>query len=304
MSRMSKTSWKSIQSKLARLKYDPGPIDGICGAKTITALKAFQKAFRLDIDGRFGPNTRSALFPSAGKIDTMVMTCAQMAAISYKLDKNKWTEVDTELEDDFKLKVTHRCPAPDVEAYMLSNNCLLIPGSNSAADYFKFNFVVNKTAEKTRTLILTPKGRVVFSKETKAGASGTIWHQGFLEHAETIYNWIIKNKLEWPSLIIGHSLGAASAQILSKTFATPAIGFAAPRLRKAKGRITLDHLSLSICRNDDGVCKLPRRFHHIGQTKALVHNNPKGGMNHNMAAYIDALKNQKPGLNIPTVWDP
>lgn len=301
---MSGKSWKSIQRQLRKLNYDPGPIDGIRGAKTLAAVKAFQAANGLVVDGIVGRRTRDVMFGSSGRIDHSIMTSAHLAALSYQLRQKRKGAADKELDAKFGLTVTRRCPTPGVEAYMLSNNCLLIPGSNSFADYVRFNLRVIKAGAKQLTLSYKHADKEVFSKETKAGASRTIWHQGFFSHANIISKWIGADQSDWPSLIIGHSLGAASAQILSKTFVSPAIGFAAPKLRKVNGRIKHDHLSLSICRADDIVCSLPSGFHHTGQTRQLIHKNRKRGLNHNMTAYIDALENQKPGLNIPTVWDP
>lgn len=301
---MSRTSWKSIQRQLKKLGHDPGPIDGVQGAKTINAVKAFQRAAGLLPDGIVGRKTRGVMFENAQKIDYSIMTCAQLAAISYKLKQNSKGTADTTLGDDFGLTVKRRCPTPGVEAYMLSNGCLLIPGSNSFADYIRFNLRIIRLGAKQLKLTYKQGDNEVFSEDAKAGASRTIWHQGFLAHATIIYDWIGKDQSNWPNLVIGHSLGAASAQILSKTFVTPAIGFAAPKLRKVNGRINHDHLSLSICRDDDVVCTLPGGFHHTGQIKKLIHKKRKRGLNHNMKAYIDALENQAPGLNIPTVWDP
>lgn len=301
---MSRASWKSVQRQLTQLNFDPGPIDGIRGAKTINAVKAFQAASGLVADGIVGRRTRDVLFESAGTIDYSIMTSAKLAALSYKLKQKKKGAGDKRLEKDFQLKVVRRCPVPGVEAYMLNNGCLLIPGSNSFADYIRFNLRVIKAGAKQLSLSYTHADKEVFSEKTKAGASRTIWHQGFFSHANAIYKWIGKDQSNWPNLIIGHSLGAASAQILSKTFVTPAIGFAAPKLRRVDGPIKHDHLSLSICREDDIVCSLPTGFHHTGQTKILIHKRRKRGLNHKMKAYIDALENQKPGLDIPTVWDP
>jgi hypothetical protein len=301
---MSKTSWKSIQQQLKKLQFEPGPIDGVQGSKTINAIKAFQKAHGLTADGVVGPKTRSALFGSSEAVDHSVMTCARLAQISYTLRPKKLTSGDRTLEKDFKLSVTKSCPHANVEAYMLSNGCLLIPGSNSFADYLSHNLRLKRVGSKKLKLSYLHARNDVFSSGTKRGVSRTIWHQGFLAHANIIYNWIGKDPSKWPKFIIGHSLGAASAQILSKTFLTPAIGFAAPRLRKTSGAVKYDNLSLSICRDDDIVCNLPPGFHHTGQTSILYHKNRKRGLNHKMESYIDALKNQPPGLHVPTVWDP
>lgn len=52
---------KLLQAKLEQLGYDPGPQDGIFGAKTLVAVKAFQEAFGLSPDGMAGKNTIAEL---------------------------------------------------------------------------------------------------------------------------------------------------------------------------------------------------------------------------------------------------
>ena len=52
---------REIQSRLKALSYDPGPIDGVRGRRTIAAIKAFQRDRGLVVDGIVGPNTRRAL---------------------------------------------------------------------------------------------------------------------------------------------------------------------------------------------------------------------------------------------------
>ncbi|CAN5620663.1 hypothetical protein BH09MYX1_BH09MYX1_13240 [soil metagenome] len=49
------------QEALARLGFEPGPIDGRKGRQTVIALKAFQKSVGLLEDGVVGPTTRAAL---------------------------------------------------------------------------------------------------------------------------------------------------------------------------------------------------------------------------------------------------
>jgi len=55
---------KAIQQALVDKGYDPGVVDGIWGRNTIAALKAFQQAAGLEIDGIYGPMTAAALFPA------------------------------------------------------------------------------------------------------------------------------------------------------------------------------------------------------------------------------------------------
>lgn len=52
----------TIQAALQEAGYNPGPIDGIRGRRTIRAVKAFQRAHGLQVDGIVGPLTAAALF--------------------------------------------------------------------------------------------------------------------------------------------------------------------------------------------------------------------------------------------------
>jgi peptidoglycan hydrolase-like protein with peptidoglycan-binding domain len=50
-----------VQTLLAELGYDPGPVDGRSGQRTVTAVKAFQKRERLTVDGRLTESLLAAL---------------------------------------------------------------------------------------------------------------------------------------------------------------------------------------------------------------------------------------------------
>lgn len=52
---------KSIQTALAAHGFDPGPLDGIMGGKTLAAVKSFQQSRGLIVDGIVGVATWSAL---------------------------------------------------------------------------------------------------------------------------------------------------------------------------------------------------------------------------------------------------
>jgi len=51
----------ALQTKLEALGYAPGPLDGIYGVATESAVRAFQRDHDLQIDGIVGPRTRAAL---------------------------------------------------------------------------------------------------------------------------------------------------------------------------------------------------------------------------------------------------
>lgn len=211
-----------------------------------------------------------------------VKEAAKLAAHSYNV----------RAESNLKSMISDECPVAGVEATLLNNGFLLIPGSNSLSDFLQFNLRVWNIGNVKFDLAATTAVR---------GASGTIWHQGFFAHAKAIYDWMGDRR---PILIIGHSLGAASAQILSKSWARTSIGFAAPRPRKARGQIANDELSLSINRSDDVVPGRPSTFSHMGTVRKLRHKSRKPGLNHSMHAYIDALDNHIGADKIPDVWNP
>ncbi|MCL6445580.1 MAG: peptidoglycan-binding protein [Alicyclobacillus sp.] len=54
---------EEVQYKLNQLGYSSGTVDGIFGTKTLNAVRAFQKAHGLTVDGIVGPVTWSKLFP-------------------------------------------------------------------------------------------------------------------------------------------------------------------------------------------------------------------------------------------------
>jgi uncharacterized protein (TIGR02594 family) len=60
---------KDIQQALAAAGFDPGPIDGIRGRRTIQAIKEFQEANGLKADGIVGPQTTAKLFPGGALED-------------------------------------------------------------------------------------------------------------------------------------------------------------------------------------------------------------------------------------------
>lgn len=180
----------------------------------------------------------------------------------------------------------------DVEAHFLKNGILLIPGSNSVMDYLKFNL---------RVLNIGGKRYRIDDPTAEKGASGTLWHQGFLRHAKVIFDWMQANN-QRPKYIIGHSLGAAATQILSKSYACAGIGFAAPRPRRARGAVKHDEHCLCINRDDDIVCTLPGHFFHMGKVMTCRANRSIFGPDHSMVHYNKVVDEAQAAGLLPETW--
>lgn len=152
-------------------------------------------------------------------------------------------------------RILHSCPDQDVQGHVLQGNILLLPGSNSIRDYLRFNL---------RPLNLGGTRLTMTQDGTDRGASGTMWHQGFLTYARILYDWL-DGLNQTPDLIVGHSLGAAAAQILCRSYGCPTICFAAPRPKFVSGPIKHDSELLIINRGDDLVPDMPPSFSHMGK---------------------------------------
>ena len=178
----------------------------------------------------------------------------------------------------------------DVDAMVLEGGTLLLPGSNSLNDYVKFNLRVFNVGN-TRYRLDDPA--------TERGASQTIWHQGFLSYAKHVFDWLGPRK---PTYIIGHSLGAAAAQILCRTYLVPTIGFAAPRPKRVNGPVKSDDLCLTVCRTDDLVVGLVPGFSRMGRECVVRPGHPSGVFPHAMRHYRTLLTEFAGNAAIPAQW--
>lgn len=207
-----------------------------------------------------------------------LMDAAKLAQASYKPHLIKSPRITDSLDKG------------GVQAHLLEDGTLLLPGSNSLLDYAHFNLRVFNVGGKKYRLA---------SKTTQRGASGTRWHQGFLIYSKVVFDWVGHRK---PKLIIGHSLGAAAAQILSKSWNRHAIGFAAPRPKSAGGTVANSSKCLLVCRVDDVVCSLTPGFHHLGDARFLEPESVNWGGDHSMKNYIRILKSNKGPDKVPSKW--
>lgn len=112
-------------------------------------------------------------------------------------------------------------PGDHVDAGLLRDrNILLITGSDSFADYLFYNLRPFRPIPRTPEIdILT----LEFPRKA--------YHKGFLLHAARILSFLDGHK---PSSIVGHSLGAAAAQILGTALAVPTICLASPQVIKRR----------------------------------------------------------------------
>ena len=153
-----------------------------------------------------------------------------------------------------------------VQAAMVGS-VLLIPGTNEKDDWFQFNLKLHRK-----------------------GATRT-WHTGFLDHAEVVVHWARQFE---PRLIIGHSLGAASAQIVGYSMKVPTIVFGSPRPHRARRKFHGARYVLNICNRADLVCHVPPGFKHIGQVVWLRNN--CFGEDHSLKRYGQALAADPPNI--------
>ena len=166
-----------------------------------------------------------------------------------------------------------------VQAYLLKDRTLVIPGTNDTSDW-------------RRNLNVGPIGR---------GASGRGWHQGFLQHANRVYSFAAPHR---PKLVLGHSLGAAAAQIVAVSLGIPAICFASPRTLRGQRWFRGEFRILNINRNDDVVTRMPPRvlgFRHIGKVHVLRIVEEAQG-NHALRHYLRAMEFGRCSPELPENW--
>lgn len=170
-----------------------------------------------------------------------------------------------------------------VQAYFLFDGTLVIPGSNEVSDYTDFNLRIR---------------RVRHTNNRK-------YHGGFLTHAKAVMSWMEDKGLK-PSRVTGHSLGAASAQIIGSQLKRPTVAFASPKVLHDNAPLNGEGWVANFQRVDDPVCNLPlgdEHFRHIGSKLWL--SSPvaeKGGLKHKVKFYLALINDKNSNTKIPRVW--
>ena len=186
--------------------------------------------------------------------------------------------------------IRHRFDVGGVQAVYLKGGILVIPGTNELADWFNFNFNIGHNQGRR------PGTDVI------AGDSGALWHAGFLQHARMVY--VFAKPLR-PKLVIGHSLGAASAQIVGMSLKVPTIAFASPRTHRGSDKLPGEGWVINICRSDDSVCHLPPPFlgfRHVGSRYWLSPAQVNHGEDHRIGKYIELLRKNRHAQRLPKHW--
>ena len=188
---------------------------------------------------------------------------------------------------DVKIKID----VAGVQAAFLKNGILVIPGTNELSDWLDFNLnLAHNAPPDTHGFTVVP------------GDSGAMWHAGFLEHAQIVYAFA---KPLQPKMIIGHSLGAASAQIVGSSLKVPTIAFASPGTKRGKSRVAGEPWVINLCRLDDAVCHVPPKlmgFRQIGSRYWLNPRIPDPDERHSMPNYISALGEPHIRERVPGEW--
>lgn len=171
-----------------------------------------------------------------------------------------------------------------VQAFYLENGVLVIPGSNELSDYPEYNLDARKAK----------------------GDSGRLYHRGFLKHSQLVYTFAKGAAAGGkPSFVVGHSLGAASAQIVGSSFGVPTICFASPKTISGSKRVRGEGWIANYLRMDDPVCHMPpgkRSFRHIGSKYWMAPEGIDIGINHKVSNYTKIMKEARYKTKIPQAW--
>ena len=212
-----------------------------------------------------------------------IRDCAKLARDSYDLsDAIKDGRAVSGVKNSFDDK--------GGQALVTVDNVLLIPGTNERSDWIKNFNVINIFGKKFN------------ARDTAKSTTGATFHAGFWHHASQLHRFARDNDVKF---IIGHSLGAAAAQILGVVMDVPAVGFASPRVKRGEHKVRHENRILNICRADDLVTRVPPSeagFRRLGTTVRLIPPEINDGIDHAMKHYIKALDFEAFDEGLPKAW--
>lgn len=179
-----------------------------------------------------------------------------------------------------------------VQAWLLADDTLVIPGTNHWMDWIRFNL---------NTMLVA--GQQIGWREVGTCIGNAKWHRGFAVHAREIHDFLGGRR---PKNIVGHSLGAASAQILGCHYAVPTICFASPNPRFGGAALSHEGWVLNVVYNDDPVGKFPLQingYRRIGSVQIMARR-AVSGLQHSMDRYIPLIANEIATGDLPMSWPP
>jgi lipoprotein-anchoring transpeptidase ErfK/SrfK len=108
------TNWLEAQIALAREGFSSGPIDGVGGAQSATALRAFQESRELPVTGALDPATRAKLVLASPPLTQMILTAEDLARLQPLeptwLGKSQQTALEHETALELIAERTHASP--------------------------------------------------------------------------------------------------------------------------------------------------------------------------------------------------
>ncbi len=179
------------------------------------------------------------------------------------------------LPDNTEVKVIETYDINEAEAFALEGGILVIPGSDSIEDYTRYNLNYG-------VLALVDKLKRLFKPK------GIVYHKGFLAHSKEIEAFAKLYKIK---KVTGHSLGAASSQLLASRLKLEAINFAAPKVVRKGWPVRVKKNSIkNFNRKDDSVTRFPGwRWKHVGDVVVLDTEEAHIGPDHKIKHYITAM---------------